>query len=219
MLKALPPSLSNPRFPHTYIHPPTTLSDPPSPSPFLTALWLNLSVAFRNPQDKCSVKTSVSPFYCTCISCKEQFHFVSPLYSIWLLHSETSSNKALLVKQETQLTASCSPSIFSEWGKKKKKHRAQPRACQPRSCFILAKRTEKSLRQLSAEVTKAPQPLAHSTYSLQTQGEHLGTREWVSEYLHYCNSPLNCLLTLISPLSKSFSTSFQSNLSCHSCWP
>lgn len=69
----------------------------------------------------CSVKTSVSPFYCTCISCKEQFHFVSPLYSIWLLHSETSSNKALLVKQETQLTASCSPSTFSEWGKKKKK--------------------------------------------------------------------------------------------------
>ena len=111
------------------------------------------------------------------------------------------------------------PVFFQNEEKRKKKHRAQPRACQPRSCFIPVKRTEKSLRQLSAEVTKAPQPLAHSTYSLQTQGEHLGTREWVSEYLHYCNSPLNCLLTLISPLSKSFSTSFQSNLSCHSCWP
>lgn len=103
--------------------------------------------------------------------------------------------------------------------KKKKKHRAQSRVCQPRSCFIPVKRTENSLRQLSAEVTKVLQSLAHSTYSLQTQGGHLGTHEWVSEYLHYCNSPLNCLLTLISPLSKSFSTSFQSNLSCHSCWP
>lgn len=77
-------------------------------------LCFTYSVALRHAQDIRSVETSVSPLYCTWVSCKEQFHFVSPLYSIWLLHSETSSNKALLVKQETQLTASHSPSVFSE---------------------------------------------------------------------------------------------------------
>lgn len=176
VLKALPSRPASHMSVRTHTrtpHPQTALTSPLLSFPNSHSC-LTYSVAFSNPQDICSVKTSISPFPCTCVSCKAQFLFVSIVFDLtsvlWNFLRPDSPCEAANTADGLLLTGVC-------FGRRNV-HGAQPAAHEPSSCFTPKKGgVRERLLPATSRSYEALDPSPNIVRCPQTQKGGLGTGE------------------------------------------